>query len=58
MIKIQKTNLVLDPSPWPLSTAFSIYVLLIGMVASYHLYSDANIFLILGFFLFISVFSL
>lgn len=58
MIKIQKTNLVLDPSPWPISTAFSIYVLLIGMVASYHLYSDANIFLIFGFILFLTVFSL
>jgi len=57
-VYVQKTNLVLDPSPWPFSTAFSVYILVIGMVASFHLYSDANIFLILGFFLFLSVFSL
>lgn len=58
MVKIQKINLVLDPSPWPVSTAFSLYVLIIGLVASFHLYSHANLFIIFGFFLFISVFSL
>jgi len=58
MIKIQKTNLVLDPSPWPLSTAFSIYTMIIGMVASFHLYNSASIFITFGFFLFLTVFSL
>jgi cytochrome c oxidase subunit 3 len=58
MIKIQKTNLVLDPSPWPISTAFSVYILLTGMVSSYHLYVHANMYLLYGFILFLSVFSL
>jgi len=58
MIKIQKTNLVLDYSPWPFSTAFSVYTLVIGLVASFHLYEGASLFIIFGFFLFLVVFSL
>jgi len=58
MIKVQKTNLVLDYSPWPFSTAFSVYTLVIGLVSSLHLYEGASLYIYLGFFLFLTVFSL
>jgi len=55
---VHRIKLVMDPSPWPMSLVCAINAFIVGMVSSCHLYYSLINFLILGFILFLLVFSL